>query len=92
MAKLGTSDRPAVLRARTEERAVELLDICDSRGWKAIIGVEPDQPEDTSDLESLLFRPRVMPKPIQPARNAACPCGSDRKYKSCCERRRGRAG
>ena len=91
MAKLGTSDRPAVLRARTEERAVELLDICDSRGWQAIVGVEPDQTEDASDLELLLLRPRVMPKLTRPARNTSCPCGSGRKYKSCCDRRRGKA-
>src|SRR5512135_2990749 len=29
------------------------------------------------------FRPRPLPKP---ERNAACPCGSGRKYKHCCAR------
>ena len=74
MAKLGTSGRPAVLRAQTEERAFELIDICNDHGWKAIVGVEPDQPEDTSDLELLLRRPRIVRKPPHPSRNAPCPC------------------
>jgi len=50
-----------------------------------IIGVEPDAPEDVSDVHKLLAPDQVAARP-PPAvgRNALCPCGSGRKYKRCC--------
>jgi hypothetical protein len=53
-----------------------------------IVGVEPDEPEDTSDLEKLLSgggktanSPRLPPKI---SGNDYCPCGSGKKFKKCC--------
>ena len=58
MAKLGSSGHPIVVCVRTQRRAEEILSVCDQHGWKAIVGVEPDQPEDVSDVERLLNPPR----------------------------------
>ena len=54
MAKLGTQKHPAVVRVHTEEHAMEMLQIADEHGWYVIAGVEPDKPEDTSDIKRLL--------------------------------------
>ena len=83
MAKLGTEKKPAIVRVQNENRAQEIGSIFDKNGWKFILGIEPDKPEDISDLEKLLN----PPKPAQSAkigRNDPCPCGSRKKYKKCC--------
>ena len=46
MAKLGTKPRPAVVRVQTEERAMELLDLCNMPEIQVIIGIEPDKQEE----------------------------------------------
>ena len=91
MAKLGTSKRPAVVRVQSVERAESIVSLCDERRWKVIVGVEPGEPEDTSDLEQLL-RGRGPPtatvtRDSKIGRNAPCPCGSGIKFKNCCEPR-----
>ena len=51
MAKLGTNKHPAVVRVATQERAEEILAICNANGWQVIAGIEPGEPEDISDVE-----------------------------------------
>jgi len=84
MANLGTSANPAVLRVRTQARAEELLALCDERGWKAIVGIEPDAEEEVSDLERLLLPQAPIRAGAAVGRNDPCPCGSGRKFKKCC--------
>lgn len=91
MAKLGSKKRPAVVRVQTMEKAQEILDLCNEHGWKVIVGVEEDKPEDISDVERLLNSeikappPRItFDFPSKIGRNAPCPCGSGLKYKKCC--------
>ena len=85
MARLGTKARPAVIRAQTEERARELFELCTDREWHVVIGVEPDQPEDITDLLRLedpdAFTVR---RESLPGRNDPCHCGSGAKFKKCC--------
>lgn len=57
MAKLGTHKRPAVVRVQSTEEAEGIVGLAQERGWKVIVGVEPDQIEDLSDLRKLM-RPR----------------------------------
>ena len=57
MAKLGSEKRPAIIRVKTEARAVEIISICNKNGWQVIAGIEPDEPEDISDVERLLNPP-----------------------------------
>lgn len=83
MAKLGSKQHPAVLRVQSEERAMELLSLCEDHGWIAIVGVEPDESEDITDLERLISPPTLV-KPKVPGRNDPCPCGSGMKFKKCC--------
>jgi hypothetical protein len=54
MAKLGTKQRPAIVRVRTEARAQEIATIFTKHGWQFIVGVEPDKPENISDRNRLL--------------------------------------
>ena len=83
MAKMGTEKRPIIVRVQTEERGLYVAERCAERGWHYIIGLEPDKPEDISDLEKALN----PPAPVQSekvSRNDPCPCGSGKKYKKCC--------
>ena len=83
--RIGSNKSSIVLRARTPERAAELLDLCRSRGLRAIVGIEPDREEDISDLSrSLSTTADPFSIRFEPTRNAPCPCGSGRKYKNCC--------
>jgi len=84
MARLGTEKKPAIVRVQTEERTQEIASICHEHGWYFIIGLEPDEPENISDVEKLLKLsvPKIDEKKI--GRNEPCPCGSGKKYKKCC--------
>ncbi|MBN2125981.1 MAG: SEC-C domain-containing protein [Deltaproteobacteria bacterium] len=83
-AKLGTEKRPAVVSVQTEERVKEVSSIFEEKGWRFIITLEPDKPEDLADLEILLnpVKPKTAEKKV--GRNDPCPCGSGKKYKKCC--------
>ena len=50
---LGTRRKPAIVRVQTEERAHALYAECVANGWQVIVGIEPDKPEDTSDVDRL---------------------------------------
>lgn len=83
MAKLGSERKPVIVRVQTEERARYAAQLCTEQGWHYIIGLEPDQPEDMTDLERALNHP--MPLHVEKiGRNDSCPCGSGKKYKKCC--------
>ncbi|MBM3335726.1 SEC-C domain-containing protein [Candidatus Sumerlaeota bacterium] len=86
MAQIGTPGKPIILRVRTLERAEEVASICEDHGWKYIIGLEDDKPEDISDLERLLNSPAAAGSGRKVGRNDPCPCGSGKKYKKCCGR------
>ena len=83
-AKLGTEKNPAVVNVQTEKRAKELESVFKENGWEFTIELEPDKPEDITDLEILLnpLKTRVAEKTV--GRNDPCPCGSGKKYKKCC--------
>ena len=83
-AKLGTEKKPAVVNVQTEKRLKEVASIFKEKGWKYTIGLEPDKPEDITDLEILLnpTKPVIADKKV--GRNEPCPCGSGKKYKKCC--------
>ncbi len=89
MARIGTKKNPAVVRVQTEERALEVLDYCTERGIQALIGLEPDEEEDLSDIARALgapmpSSPTTLRAPDKVGRNDPCPCGSGKKYKRCC--------
>jgi SWIM/SEC-C metal-binding protein len=83
-AKLGTEKNPAVINVKTEERVKEFESIFEENGWKYTIELDPDKPEDVTDLEILLnpIKTRIAVKKV--GRNEPCPCGSGKKYKKCC--------
>ena len=84
MAKLGTKKRPATGHVRTEERAMEVVALCKEHGWEVILKLEPDMPEDISEVERLLNPPKPLTVGQKVGRNDPCPCGSGKKFKKCC--------
>ena len=83
-AKLGTKKKPAVVHVQTEARMAEVAAIFEKNGWQFTIGLEPDKPEDITDLEILQNIPKTVTVEKTVGRNDPCPCGSGKKYKKCC--------
>jgi SWIM/SEC-C metal-binding protein len=83
-AKLGTEKHPAVVKVQTEKRMKEVAATFEEKGWKYKIELEPDKPEDITDLEILLNWPAPQVAEKKVGRNDPCPCGSGKKYKKCC--------
>ena len=83
MAKLGTQKKPAVVRVQNDRRVEEVVAVFEKHGWHFILELEPDKPEDISDLEKLLNPPKPL-QVVKTGRNDPCPCGSGKKYKKCC--------
>lgn len=85
MSQLGSKKKPARVRVQTEERAFELLAMCNQKGWQLVVGIEPDKPENIDDIKQLQegIKPSIVLK-SSPSRNAPCPCGSGKQYKRCC--------
>ncbi len=81
MAKLGSKKRPLILRVADESRVEQIANICYKNGWQFILGLEPDQEEDLSDLERKL-NPPVRHKVIKIGRNEPCTCGSGKSSRN----------
>jgi len=62
MPKLGSKEKPAVVRVHTQQKAEEIVQLCDERGWQVIVGIETDKPEDISDLKKLMKKKRLKKK------------------------------
>ena len=84
-AKMGTEKNPAVVKVQTEDRKKELASIFEENGWKYVINLEPDTPEDIKDLEILLNPVKTKISEKKTGRNDPCPCGSGKKFKKCCD-------
>jgi len=84
VARSGSKARPAILRVQSLARAEELTLLAEAHGIQVIVGVEPDQPEDISDLTRILDPPTPRRLAVKVGRNDPCPCGSGKKYKRCC--------
>ena len=86
MASIGTRKKPAVVRVQTSERAQRVLSLCDENDIVVIVGVEPDKPEDLSDIERAILARQPARAAPKIGRNDPCPCGSGKKSKKCCDR------
>jgi len=47
---LGTERHPVVVRVRSQERAALVAELGRTKGLRFIVGIEPDEPEDLTDL------------------------------------------
>lgn len=83
MSKLGTREKPIIVRVQTQERAHYVAQVCEANGWRYIVGLEPHNTEDITDLDKALNPPPRVAVPKM-GRNEPCPCGSGQKYKKCC--------
>jgi SWIM/SEC-C metal-binding protein len=84
VARIGTKQRPAVVRVQTQDRAAEILALCNENDIQVLVGVEPDKTEDISDVERILAPPTPALAGPKVGRNDPCPCGSGKKFKKCC--------
>jgi SWIM/SEC-C metal-binding protein len=84
VARIGTKQRPAVVRVQTQGRAAEILELCKENDIQVLVGVEPDKTEDISDVERILAPPTPALAGPKVGRNDPCPCGSGKKFKKCC--------
>jgi len=68
-AKFGTKKNPAIVNVQTEERVKELESVFEENGWEYTIELEPDKPENITDLEILLnpLKRRIAEKKVGPA-------------------------
>ena len=82
--KLGTEKNPAVVNVTTKKRMNEVAKIFEDNEWKYTIELDRDKPEDITNLEILLNRPKPKEAEKKVGRNDPCPCGSGNKYKKCC--------
>ena len=82
--KLGTVKNPAVVNVQSKARLEEVSSIFKAHGWNYRMELEPQKPEDVSDLNRLLnpIKPIKAEKKI--GRNERCQCGSGKKFKNCC--------
>jgi SWIM/SEC-C metal-binding protein len=85
-ARLGTEKNPVVVNVQSEARFKEVTSTFAAHGWKYRIGLEPDKPEDVSDLIRLLNPSKPMIAGKKVGRNEPCSCGSGKKSKNCCGR------
>ena len=81
--KLGTDKQPASVSVKTKARSKEVAAIFEKQGWKYEINIDPDKPEDISDLELLQHPTETITSEKKVGRNDPCPCGSGKKYKHC---------
>ena len=77
---LGAEKNPVILRVSSKEKIKKLIKLCKEYEFKYIIGIEPLQAEDISDLRKAI-KQKFSPDNIYDP----CPCGSGNKYKFCCK-------
>lgn len=52
----GDKNNPARVRVKTEEHGVELIALCNQKGWQVIVGIEPDKEENIDDINKIRSR------------------------------------
>lgn len=64
---------------------MEIMALCQAKGWQVIVGIEPENPENIDDIKKLESGIKgIFSVQSSPSRNAPCLCGSGRQYKRCC--------
>lgn len=82
--KLGTEKNPAVVKVQTEDRANELKAVFEKNNWAYSVELDPEKPEDITQLDILLNPVKTIIAEAKVGRNEPCSCGSGLKYKKCC--------
>jgi SWIM/SEC-C metal-binding protein len=82
--KLGTEKNPAIVSVQSKARFEEVSSTFKAHGWNYRMALEPEKPENVSDLNRLLnpLKPMIAEKKV--GRNQPCQCGSGKKFKNCC--------
>ena len=84
VARIGTEKHPAVVGVQTEERLTEVIALCKKNNLVYIAGLEPDKPEDITDIGRALSQPVPVTVAPKTSRNDPGPCGSGKKFKKRC--------
>ncbi|PLR85587.1 DNA-binding protein [Bacillus canaveralius] len=77
--KLGSEQRPIIVKVQTDEKIGTITKICKHFGWRFIIGIEPM--EDLTDLRAAL-KDALTPGDVY----SLCPCGSEKNISFAAEK------
>lgn len=58
MAKLGSEKRSVRATVQTMDRVQKIAALCETRGWKVVVGIEPYLPEEEKEIPSTGPKPR----------------------------------
>ena len=84
MAKLGSKKNPLILRVSDDSKIERIAGICGKNDWHFILGIEPEEEEDLSDLERKL-NPPTRYEVVKIGRNDLCICGSGKNSRNVVE-------
>lgn len=82
--KLGSAAKPLTLTVISQQRKQEIETIVAEHSLIANIEINADEKEDTTELETVLNKPKTQRFEKKPNRNDPCSCGSAKKFKKCC--------
>ena len=82
--RLGSAKHPIHCQVQSEEKRDTIEAACKEHKWACEIVVDPEQPEDVSQYEEMLNKPKPRVNAQKIGRNEPCTCGSGRKFKKCC--------
>ncbi|ELT6289897.1 SEC-C domain-containing protein [Vibrio cholerae] len=82
--KAGTEEAPINVVVPTEARKAEIEALLSEHSIVANIVIDPKQPENIVELDTILHKPKTITFDKTPNRNDPCICGSEKKYKKCC--------
>jgi len=82
--KAGTEELPLQVTVNNDVRAEEVTTLAKEHDLVIAITVDPEQIENTTELDVLINKPVTTRFEKTPARNEPCSCGSGKKYKKCC--------
>jgi preprotein translocase subunit SecA len=63
---------------------MRIAEFCQDNEVEVIVGIEPGEPEDITDIERALAAREPARAAPKIGRNDPCPCGSGKKFKRCC--------
>ncbi len=82
--KPGSKAQPLAIRVKDAAKRHEVELLLAEHNLVADIEVDPNNPENLTELESVIKTPDTLRFEAKPSRNEPCVCGSGKKYKKCC--------
>jgi SWIM/SEC-C metal-binding protein len=85
--KIGSLGYPVKIRVRRYERGEMIYHKARQLGIDVVFTVNKEEPENFKQITNVIDRNEFADWPNTIERNQKCPCGSQTKYKKCCQNR-----